>query len=85
VKRCNVCRGEVLVEPYQVGEVRGHLCAVCQQGAGLALAAWTVKRMREAQRERDELERRRNEEREVVASSEALFAEMLPRVRRKAS
>lgn len=84
MKRCNVCRSTVMVEPYNVGSVHGHLCAICMQGAGIALATWTVKRMREVQREDDLRARRANEEREAVASSDALFAEMVPRVRRKA-
>ena len=46
---CNVC-GALEAQSYHLGRVRGHLCEDCMRGAGLAVATYTLKRMREMQR-----------------------------------
>lgn len=81
--KCTVC-GEKDGQSYHVGAVRGHLCKVCLQGAGIALAAWTVKRMREVQREQDMAARRANEERVLDAAREDVANEQLPLSTRRA-
>jgi hypothetical protein len=44
--RCQLCdRGNA--QGYNLGMVRGRLCPECLQGAGAAVAAWTLRRMRE--------------------------------------
>lgn len=81
--KCTVC-GEKDSQSYHVGAVRGHLCKVCMQGAGVALASWTVKRMREVQREQDMLARRANEERVLDAARAEIADEILPLSTRRA-
>lgn len=78
--RCSVCSAQT-AQSYHVGNVRGHLCATCTQGAGVALASWALKRMREAQREQDMLARRANEERVIQAD---ISDEQLPLSTRRA-
>jgi hypothetical protein len=78
--RCSVCRAGV-AQLCALGRVRTRLCDACMHGAGLALAAWTVRRMREVEKHQQRAE---DERLAALANSDALEAEMLPRVRRKA-
>ena len=81
---CGICRSTDRVQSYHVGNVRGEFCATCLQGAGIALAAWTLKRMREVQREQDALARRANEEPALNVVRADVANEQLPLSTRRA-
>lgn len=74
--KCNVC-GALEAQSYHLGRVRGHLCAACQHGAGGALASWSLKRMRE-------VERNTRADRALGAARDDVANEQLPLSTRRA-